>query len=118
MTSDADKRRSRSSTRSRSRNRSLSRDRRRKSRSHSTYSRSLSPSACKRLHIANLDDSVRRRDIEEAFGKFGKLSDVWVASYPPFYAFVVFERGDDASEALKEMRSGYVNFQLINVLYI
>lgn len=112
MTSDADKRRSRSSTRSRSRGRSVSKERdrgaRRRSRSRSTYSRSPSPGSCKRLHIANLDDSVRRRDIEDAFGKFGKLTDVWVASYPPFYAFVVFDRGEEASEALKEMRSGYV----------
>lgn len=59
-----------------------------------------------------MDDSVRRRDIEDAFGKFGKLSDVWVASYPPFYAFVVFEKGEEAADALKEMRSGYVSFSV------
>lgn len=47
----------------------------------------------KRLHIGNLDESVRRRDVEETFGKFGKLEDIWVASYPPFYAFVVYEKG-------------------------
>lgn len=57
-----------------------------------------------------MDDSVRRRDIEDAFGKFGRLSDVWIASYPPLYAFVVYEKSEDASEALKEMRSGYVSF--------
>lgn len=110
MTSDADRRRSRSSSRSRSRTRSPKQERRRRSRSRSTFSRSPSPGSCKRLHIANLDDSIRRRDIEDAFGKFGKLSDVWVASYPPFYAFVVFETGQEAADALKEMRSGYVSF--------
>lgn len=96
--------------RSRTRSRSRSRDRRRRRRSHSsrsTFSRSESP-AERRLHIANLDDSVRRRDVEDAFAKFGRLADLWVASYPPFYAFVVYERGDDAREAMKAMRNGYI----------
>lgn len=99
-----------SSSRSRSRSKSRDRERSRRHRSatRSTFSRSPSPSASKRLHVANLDESVRRRDIEDTFGKYGKLSDVWVASYPPFYAFIVYERGEDAKEALKEMRSGYV----------
>lgn len=43
--------RSSSSSSSRSRSRSKSRDRERKRRSRSTYSRSLSPGDCKRLHI-------------------------------------------------------------------
>ncbi|KAI1724377.1 RNA recognition motif domain-containing protein [Ditylenchus destructor] len=106
MTSSPDRRKRRSSS---SRSRSASPRRKRRSRSRSTFSRSPSPrETCKRLHIANLDDSVRRRDIEDAFSKFGKLADVWVASYPPFYAFVVYEKSEDASDALKEMRSGYV----------
>ncbi|KAI6232517.1 RNA recognition motif domain and Nucleotide-binding, alpha-beta plait domain-containing protein [Aphelenchoides besseyi] len=81
----------------------------RRSRTYSqSRSRSRSPAQCKRLHIANIDDSVRRRDIEDCYGKFGKLSDIWVASYPPFYAFVVYEHSDDAAKALEKMRSGYV----------
>uniref|UniRef100_A0A914QWD0 RRM domain-containing protein n=1 Tax=Panagrolaimus davidi TaxID=227884 RepID=A0A914QWD0_9BILA len=45
---------------------------------------------------------------ESTFSKFGKLSDVWVASYPPYFGFVVFENGDDAVDALKSMKSGYI----------
>lgn len=74
----------------------------------SSRSRSASPTTSKRLHIANLDESIRRRDIEDAFSKFGKLEDIWVASYPPLYAFVVFVDAKDAAEALREMKSGYI----------
>jgi hypothetical protein len=34
-----------------------------------------------RLHLADLDETVSRRNVESTFSKFGKLSDVWVASY-------------------------------------
>ena len=70
--------------------------------------RSGSPPTVKRLHLADLDETVTRRGVEDAFGKYGKLSDVWVASYPPYFGFVVFERSDDAADALKGMRHGYI----------
>lgn len=31
-----------------------------------------------------------------------------MASYPPFYAFVVFDHTEDAERALKEMRTGNI----------
>jgi|UniRef100_A0AC35G6H0 RNA recognition motif-containing protein len=70
--------------------------------------RSGSPPSVKRLHLADLDETVTRRGVEDAFGKFGKLADVWVASYPPYFGFVVYERSDDAADALKAMRHGYI----------
>uniref|UniRef100_A0AC34FUP4 RRM domain-containing protein n=1 Tax=Panagrolaimus sp. ES5 TaxID=591445 RepID=A0AC34FUP4_9BILA len=70
--------------------------------------RSGSPPTVKRLHLADLDETVTRRGVEDAFGKFGKLADVWVASYPPYFGFVVYERSDDAADALKAMRHGYI----------
>jgi len=97
---------SRSSSRERRpkrRERSRTPEKRRESRT-----RSRSPQDSKRLHIGNLDDSIRRRDIEDTFGKYGKLADVWLASYPPYYAFVAYNRGEEAAEALKDMRSGYI----------
>jgi len=81
----------------------------RRSRSRSgSRSRSDAPTSVKRLHLADLNEHISRRDVEDAFGRFGRISDVWVASYPPYYGFVVFERSDDASNALKEMRRGYI----------
>uniref|UniRef100_A0AC34R546 RRM domain-containing protein n=1 Tax=Panagrolaimus sp. JU765 TaxID=591449 RepID=A0AC34R546_9BILA len=74
-------------------------------------SRSRSPSrheSVKRLHLADLNESVKRRDVEDVFSKYGRLADVWVASYPPYYGFVVFERSEDAQDALREMKRGYI----------
>ncbi|VDN51427.1 unnamed protein product [Dracunculus medinensis] len=91
---------SRASRRSRSRSRSRS-----KSRSRSrTYSpdRGMEEG---RLHVANIDESIRPRDLEEAFGRYGKLNEVWVASYPPLFAFVVFKSKTDANEALNALNN-------------
>ena len=41
---------------------------------------------CK-LYIGNLDHAAERRDLEDAFGKFGAVEDVWVARKPPGYDF-------------------------------
>ncbi|KAK0416516.1 hypothetical protein QR680_012536 [Steinernema hermaphroditum] len=79
----------------RSRSRSHDREQRHRSRSGSNRSRTydsddqLNNIADARLHIADLDMSVRRRDIEELFSKYGRLEDIWLATYPPIYAFVV-----------------------------
>ena len=87
---------------SRSRSRSPRQSSRRARSRSATYSRSPSPPpASKRLHVANIDDSISRKDVEESFGRFGKLIDVWCATYSPFYAFVTYEREDEASLALR-----------------
>uniref|UniRef100_A0A7E4V231 RRM domain-containing protein n=1 Tax=Panagrellus redivivus TaxID=6233 RepID=A0A7E4V231_PANRE len=84
------------------------RDREPRRRSRSPRSRSREPTPNKRLHLADLDETVTSTSVREAFGKFGKLADVWVASYPPYFGFVVYENADDASDALKSMRRGYI----------
>lgn len=57
---------------------------------------------CK-LYIGNLDHAAERRDLEDAFGKFGAVEDVWVARKPPGFAFVTFGDARDADDAVKEM---------------
>lgn len=47
------------------------------------------------------DASISERDIEDAFSKFGSISECWVATYAPFFAFVVFKSRDDAEDAVK-----------------
>ncbi|TKR77358.1 hypothetical protein L596_018351 [Steinernema carpocapsae] len=87
------------------------RERRRRSRSGSNRSRTYDSDEMMaqvqdaRLHISDLDQSVRRRDIEDLFSKYGRLEDIWLATYPPIYAFVVFESRRDAAKALKELRT-------------
>mmetsp|Transcript_44254 Transcript_44254/g.71642 ORF Transcript_44254/g.71642 Transcript_44254/m.71642 type:complete len:152 (-) Transcript_44254:127-582(-) len=61
------------------------------------------PSA--RLYVGNLpkDRAVERHELEEAFDKFGRVVDIWVARQPPGFAFVTMEEEKDAEEAVKEM---------------
>lgn len=38
-----------------------------------------------------------------SFRKYGKIDDLWLASYPPFYAFITFKSTSDAEKAIKKM---------------
>ncbi|VDD93642.1 unnamed protein product [Enterobius vermicularis] len=87
-----------SSSKSKSRSKSRSRSR--------TYSPDRGEEG--RLHVANIDETIRARDLEDAFGRYGKLKEVWVASYPPLFAFVVFKSKSDAQEAMSAMNNTYI----------
>eukprot|EP00092_Neocalanus_flemingeri_P076416 GFUD01094779.1.p1 GENE.GFUD01094779.1~~GFUD01094779.1.p1 ORF type:complete len:222 (+),score=34.72 GFUD01094779.1:165-830(+) len=112
----ASHRRSISPRRSRSRKRSTSRRKRsgsrRRSRSRNrgrahprSRSRSRSPRRSPenddgfRLHVADLDEECRKADLEEVFMKYGALKEIWLASYAPYYAFVVYRDRMDAQDA-------------------
>eukprot|EP00440_Ansanella_granifera_P008080 gb/GFBE01008745.1/.p1 GENE.gb/GFBE01008745.1/~~gb/GFBE01008745.1/.p1 ORF type:complete len:135 (+),score=22.29 gb/GFBE01008745.1/:1-405(+) len=58
-----------------------------------------------RLYVGNLpkDRAVERNELEEAFDKFGRVIDIWVARQPPGFAFVTMDSEKDAEEAVKEM---------------
>ena len=45
-------------------------------------------------------DSLRRYDLEDAFGKYGPVKNVWVARRPPGFGFVEMEVREDAEEAV------------------
>merc|ERR1711884_977268 len=75
-------------SRSRSRGRRFSRSRSR--------SRSRSNDDGYRLHIGDLDEECRKADLERVFMKYGPLKEIWLASYAPFYAFIVFRNRIDA----------------------
>ncbi len=116
--------RKRPSSRSRSRSRSRDRYRRRDSRSRTrsrsrgrSRSRSYSPRGGGggrgtdwsfedqrhddgfRLHVADLDTSAAKRDLEKIFGKYGPLKEIWMARSTPCFAFVVYRYREDAEEA-------------------
>ena len=54
-----------------------------------------------RLHVADLDSNATKRDIEETFGKYGPVMEIWMARSVPCFAFVVFKRKEDAYEACR-----------------
>jgi len=58
--------------------------------------------ACK-IFIGGLRDDANKYDIEDAFSKFGKVVDVWVARKPPGFAFVEMDDPRDAEDASKEL---------------
>uniref|UniRef100_A0A915PGX7 RRM domain-containing protein n=1 Tax=Setaria digitata TaxID=48799 RepID=A0A915PGX7_9BILA len=49
------------------------------------------------------------------FSKFGDIDNVWLASYPPLFAFVTFKAKEDAADALKEMNNAYIGRNKIKV---
>ena len=44
----------------------------------------------------DLDEAIRKDDLERTFMKYGPLKEIWLASYAPYYAFVVFRDRMDA----------------------
>merc|ERR1719309_1642604 len=103
--------RSRTGSPSRSRSRS-NRTHRRRSRSNSSRtwrrgrrsksrSRKRSPENENgyRLHVADLNEHCRKKDLEQLFMTYGPLKEIWLATYAPFYAFIVFRHRSDAQDA-------------------
>ena len=55
---------------------------------------------CK-VYVGNLGNHADKYELEDCFGKYGHLKDVWVARNPPGFAFIVFEDSRDAEDAVK-----------------
>lgn len=55
---------------------------------------------CK-VYIGNLSEGASKLDVENSFGKFGPLKNVWVARNPPGFAFVEYEDARDAEDAVR-----------------
>ena len=49
--------------------------------------------------------SIEKEDMEAAFSKFGRLTNVWVARQPPGFAFVEFEDARDGEDAVRTKAS-------------
>lgn len=68
---------------------------------------------CK-VYVGNLGSSASKYEIENAFGKYGPLRNVWVARNPPGFAFVEFEDRRDAEDAARALDGTWVLFRLFN----
>ncbi len=47
-----------------------------------------------------MTEEARKKDLEKVFMKYGPLKEIWLASYAPIYAFVVFRNRLDAQVKL------------------
>merc|ERR1711936_1177207 len=89
-----------SSTRRRSYDRSRSNSRRRsRSRSRGRRSYRSRSSEGYRLHVGDINEDCRKRDLEKIFSKYGRLKEIWLATYAPFYAFINYESKSDMEYA-------------------
>jgi len=89
-------RRDRSRSRSRSWRRSRSRSRGRRSyRSRSRSARRSNSEDGYRLHIGDINEECRKRDLEDIFSRYGPLKEIWLATYAPFYAFINYQSRTD-----------------------
>merc|ERR1712018_546796 len=55
-----------------------------------------------RLHVADLDVSANKRDLERVFGKYGPLKEIWMARSVPCFAFVVYRYKEDSDDAVRK----------------
>jgi len=88
--------------RSRSKSKRLSSHRRPRSKRRSSRSRSSrvrNDEEGYRLHVADINAECRKKDLERLFQKYGPLKEIWLASYAPFYAFIVYRSRRDAEHA-------------------
>lgn len=60
------------------------------------------PLDCK-VYVGELGNNATRHELEEAFGYYGALRNVWVARNPPGFAFVMFEDTRDARDAVRAL---------------
>lgn len=42
-----------------------------------------------RIYVGNLTRDIENREVEDAFGKFGDIANLWVGRNPPGFGFIV-----------------------------
>eukprot|EP00598_Pedospumella_elongata_P011387 CAMPEP_0184995388 /NCGR_PEP_ID=MMETSP1098-20130426/52673_1 /TAXON_ID=89044 /ORGANISM="Spumella elongata, Strain CCAP 955/1" /LENGTH=78 /DNA_ID=CAMNT_0027521651 /DNA_START=26 /DNA_END=258 /DNA_ORIENTATION=+ len=53
------------------------------------------------IYVGNLDVDATVRDLHSELDRYGKIKDIWIARNPPGFAFVEFEDGNEAKEAVR-----------------
>jgi len=57
---------------------------------------------CK-VYVGGLREETNKYDLEDAFSKIGRVTNVWVARRPPGFGFVEMEDPRDAEDCVKEL---------------
>ncbi|KAF5292597.1 hypothetical protein FQA39_LY13930 [Lamprigera yunnana] len=58
-----------------------------------------------KVYVGDLGNNASKQELEDAFGYYGPLRNVWVARNPPGFAFVEFEDPRDAEDAIRGLVS-------------
>ncbi|KAG7402139.1 hypothetical protein PHYBOEH_005702 [Phytophthora boehmeriae] len=56
-----------------------------------------------RVYVGGLPRDATSREIQDGFGRYGHVANIWVARNPPGFAFVDFEDPRDADDAIRSM---------------
>ena len=53
----------------------------------------MSPSVMAKVYVGNIDRRTEKRDLEQEFGRFGKIRQIqiWADRHPAGFAFVEYE---------------------------
>lgn len=54
-------------------------------------------------------------DIREAFEKYGRITDLWLAQYPSGFGFLSYETPEQAEQAIRDMDGNQIRGSMIKV---
>lgn len=69
---------------------------------------SSSSSLDSKVYVGGLTQSASKDEIEEAFERYGRLRNVFVARNPPGFAFVEYENSKDAEDSVRALDGRYL----------
>ena len=70
-----------------------------------------------KVHIGNLDPLVTQLQMEDEAKQFGPTTSVWVARSPPGFAFIEFEKLEDAERCVSELNEVRIGAQNVKVQF-
>ena len=53
-----------------------------------------------KVYVGDISRHMAEKDLERAFGEYGRIRSVWIATDPPGFGFVQFEDDRDAEDAV------------------
>ncbi|XP_025108317.1 RNA-binding protein Rsf1-like isoform X2 [Pomacea canaliculata] len=68
-----------------------------------------------RIFVGNLSSDTTHDNLAELFRSHGPIVDIWLASNPPGFGFVVFRNADDAAQAVLDKNNSLHKGKVIKV---
>ncbi|KAG1679970.1 hypothetical protein FOA52_007034 [Chlamydomonas sp. UWO 241] len=64
-----------------------------------------------KVYVGGLRPDATEREVEDEFGRFGRIYKIWIARKPPGFAFIDFEDYRDAEDAVRKL-DGYQGWRV------
>ena len=72
------------------------------------------PEGCK-VFVGNLDRGMTHERLRTVFAVFGRIRDVWMATDPPGFGFIMYEHRADARSAVQHMNTQRIAGRVLTV---